>query len=51
MRSVGRGEMIEVATIGIGGTGRTVEIFWIGGDVIRASEMRFRVRACTDETC
>ncbi len=51
MRSVGRGVVIVVSMIGIGETGLNVVTLWMGDDVIRASEMRFGLKACTVVTC
>ncbi len=50
MRSIGGGVLIVVVMIGVGEMGRIVETSWIGGDVIRASEMRFGATACIVET-
>ncbi len=51
MRSVGGGIVIEVTTIGVGEIGFNVETFWMGGDVIRVSMMRFRAKAFIEEMC
>ncbi len=45
------GEGTLIVMIGFGETGLNVETFWIGFNSIRASAMRFRMRACTGETC
>ncbi len=57
MRSVGWGEVIAVVMIGFDFGEGEVEMevneatFWIGGNEIRPSEMRFGAKACTVEMC
>ncbi len=51
MSSIGVGEVIEVVTIGKGETGCVVARLWMGDNEIRASEMRFGLKARTVVTC
>ncbi len=48
---IGIGKVIEVVMIRVGEMGLNVVTFWMGGDAIRVSMMRFGVKAFIEEAC